>query len=458
MPFTQQNPFSFNHVDQIDTPLDDATTVKEFWDSRGNEVRTALNGLISALNATAASASVGFSPNANVDAEANTVQEAFDALVTLLHGTGGATWLKAVGVEGLTGDNVQALLESLKSYVDTNYASKNEITNNRKLSPTGDFSGTWNGVPMTSAEPGLSSAFNAHLVDNTYRLNVASMIADNDLAAGTKVITHGYSVIGDGGEGKYQVVGSLSHTPSDVDNGSIIALNNGLYAELFVDSCITPEQFGVYGVDTTDPIIISNNTLQLQKAINFCQNKGCTLTSSEGKVYTINAPLNFTNALNINFNKGTIKQTTANTAVNVSQPGTHNYMGNIRGIRIDCNSIATLGIFVTSAQKTMFSDIEIDNITGTGLEVDSGYELFFNNMHFKGNGINAIGITMKTSDCHFTDIIGIDLRRMIYLPVSTSNVWTRIHAWISTPDYLLNSTFMIIHGGVQFLESCFSDT
>jgi hypothetical protein len=229
MPFTQQNPFSFNHIDQIDTPLDDATTLKQLWDSRGNELRTAFNGLIAALNATAASASVGFSPNANVDTEANTVQEAFDALVNLLHGTGGAAWLKSVGVSGITGDNVQALLESLKSYIDTHkdssdhderyyteseidtkistlnnadsdnatnltdhktsgdhdsryytetesdakFETKDDITNNRKLSADGNFTGKLNGYPIVQADPGYSSmvagmndTLNAHLADN----------------------------------------------------------------------------------------------------------------------------------------------------------------------------------------------------------------------------------------------------------------------------------------------------
>ena len=49
------------------------------------------------------------------------------------------------------------------------------ITTNRKLSPTGDFSGTWNGATMTAVEPGLSSIVNtlvstsAKLVNKTNR-------------------------------------------------------------------------------------------------------------------------------------------------------------------------------------------------------------------------------------------------------------------------------------------------
>jgi hypothetical protein len=41
-----------------------------------------------------------------------------------------------------------------------------DVTTNRKLSATGDFTGTINGGDVTLTEPGLSGAFNAHLADN----------------------------------------------------------------------------------------------------------------------------------------------------------------------------------------------------------------------------------------------------------------------------------------------------
>jgi hypothetical protein len=40
-----------------------------------------------------------------------------------------------------------------------------DVTTNRKLSPTGDFTGTINGGDVTLTEPGLSGAFNAHLAE-----------------------------------------------------------------------------------------------------------------------------------------------------------------------------------------------------------------------------------------------------------------------------------------------------
>jgi hypothetical protein len=43
-----------------------------------------------------------------------------------------------------------------------------DVTTNRKLSPTGDFTGTINGGDVTLTEPGLSGAFNAHLAEYVY--------------------------------------------------------------------------------------------------------------------------------------------------------------------------------------------------------------------------------------------------------------------------------------------------
>jgi hypothetical protein len=46
-----------------------------------------------------------------------------------------------------------------------------DVTTNRKLSPTGDFRGTINGGDVTLTEPGLSGAFNAHLAENANQFN-----------------------------------------------------------------------------------------------------------------------------------------------------------------------------------------------------------------------------------------------------------------------------------------------
>jgi hypothetical protein len=49
--------------------------------------------------------------------------------------------------------------------LDSKKENSTDITNNRKLSPTGNFTGTWHGLMPTQAEPGLTATVNAHLAD-----------------------------------------------------------------------------------------------------------------------------------------------------------------------------------------------------------------------------------------------------------------------------------------------------
>jgi hypothetical protein len=61
--------------------------------------------------------------------------------------------------------------EAIRTQVDDSIQEAHDlaledVTINRKLSATGDFTGTINGGDVTLTEPGLSGAFNAHLADN----------------------------------------------------------------------------------------------------------------------------------------------------------------------------------------------------------------------------------------------------------------------------------------------------
>jgi hypothetical protein len=79
---------------------------------------------------------------------------------------------------------VDGSIQEILDAVEANYASVAES----KLSKTGNFTGTWNGVTMTSAEPGLSSAFNAHLAEiATVYINLAHYAPFNTLADGADI-------------------------------------------------------------------------------------------------------------------------------------------------------------------------------------------------------------------------------------------------------------------------------
>jgi hypothetical protein len=64
---------------------------------------------------------------------------------------------------------IAASEEAIRTQIDDSIQEVLDLaladTTNRKLSPTGDFTGTINGGDVTLTEPGLSGAFNAHLAD-----------------------------------------------------------------------------------------------------------------------------------------------------------------------------------------------------------------------------------------------------------------------------------------------------
>jgi hypothetical protein len=100
---------------------------------------------------------------------ASTIQGIIEALITRLksttEGTSGADLIGATAISGVVGTTAQAILEGLKSYIDTYFTTKTDMATNRKLSASGDFTGTLNGMQVVAAEPGLSSIVSAHLAD-----------------------------------------------------------------------------------------------------------------------------------------------------------------------------------------------------------------------------------------------------------------------------------------------------
>ena len=84
MAFQKMGNFTFKHIDQTDELGLTADEAKEKFDSRGEELKTALNNAVDALNATA-------------------------------DGNSGADNVGATAVEGWPGSSVQAILESAKS-------------------------------------------------------------------------------------------------------------------------------------------------------------------------------------------------------------------------------------------------------------------------------------------------------------------------------------------------------
>lgn len=214
-----------------------------------------------------------------------------------------------------------------------------------------------------------------------------------------------------------------------------------------------------------------DDTNSLQKAIDYCLLNGTTLKADKD-IYLISNTLRIQELISIEFDNATIKATTNIDSiftinVTIRPDGTHvlgTAQGLISNIRLDCNNLVNKAIYIADGRKYIFEKIKIYNLSGTGVKVSAGYEMFFKNFDIVGTDINAVGIDITTSDCHFEDIILTDVKRGIIN--SGTNFYTRVHGWMFTPNFLASSSipsdnsifFTLVGGGTPQLNQCYSDT
>jgi parallel beta-helix repeat protein len=94
-----------------------------------------------------------------------------------------------------------------------------DVTTNRKLSATGDFTGTINGGDVTLTEPGLSGAFNAHLAD-------MAKVFINVMAPPLVPMA---AAVGDGTDDIGAINGCISYAHTQYDGGVVIMPIPSLY-------------------------------------------------------------------------------------------------------------------------------------------------------------------------------------------------------------------------------------
>jgi hypothetical protein len=142
--------------------------------------------------------------------------------------------------------NFDKLASDTKTYttnlcdeIEAQFTSKSEITNNRKLSSTGDFTGTWNGLAPTASDPGLAATVNAHLASKSHFISIKNPPLAPMVAA------------------KGDWVGDASTATDDT-----VAINAILdYAETVGGVVVAPTSSGDYKI--TDTVFVGSNTTLL---------------------------------------------------------------------------------------------------------------------------------------------------------------------------------------------------
>lgn len=174
-------------------------------------------------------------------------------------------------------------------------------------------------------------------------------LEENDI-----VQTLGYYNVNDGGGATYKIVRETEQ------NKHYENLENGLYAELIVESKMKPEQFGAYGDNEHD------DTYAIQKAVNI----GVNLYFS--KTYIVNGEIQINKAITINgINGSTIKGNISN-----KQSVFHVLNDNVRfnDLNIDVtytnpNANAQYGGAITIGSYYMENGMNLKNIKLNGLKI-----------------------------------------------------------------------------------------
>ena len=256
---------------------------------------------------------------------------------------------------------------------------------------------------------------------------VTEMKQATNLVNGSKCCTLGYHEVNDSGKGIYKI---RTITNVDViDEGSIISLNdNTLIAELIVFE-INPVMFGCYGDN------IQDDTINLQKAINYAITNKIPIYSIKNKTYKITdtiiidgiIELDFKNSeINGNFNDDMIKITVTDTQ-GYDEDKTKYYVfgGYIKNLILNGNNECTKGLYVELNKKMEFNNIEIVNCL-TGLYVASATESVFNIIRIQGC---ETGLYNNAADVLFENIFGrfcnIGMILNTYSQIINSHFWLR---------------------------------
>lgn len=214
----------------------------------------------------------------------------------------------------------------------------------------------------------------------------------------------------------------------------------------------TPEEFGAVGDG------IADDTEAVQNAIDHCISTGAVLSSNGGK-YLVSGVV-ISDVCNIEFNNGTLIGSSIDPVLTYSAYQKDRMYA--RDLVIDCNRISACGMKCDYITSSAFYNITVKNIIGYGIwavAADANvhtYELMFDTVSLFGdeNTDNTIGI-WASSDSHFNNIVGLNLKTMIYN--YGTNFFDKIHGWLGNYAFMDGSIMINNYGGGHY-QNIYVDT
>lgn len=216
---------------------------------------------------------------------------------------------------------------------------------------------------------------------------------------------------------------------------------------------VTPEQFGAIGNGQFD------DTVALQDAIDYCIANGKQLKCQNGKTYCISDSLNLSNTSTclIDFNWATLKAIKTMDYM-ITFDGSTNTKNDVKtllkNIVIDCNNKAG-GLNLIYSFKFTFENFMIKNCQTIAIQIQKGGAFVCQNGTIIGDCTpDSRGIYNQTSDCHFNEIVIVDMKKCIYN--GGTNFYNKVHGWLT--GKVANSIFFEHFASFGSLTQCQCDT
>lgn len=238
-----------------------------------------------------------------------------------------------------------------------------------------------------------------------------------------------------------------------VQNGAITEEKiNAEFLPYITNSYITPQMFGAKGDG------VSDDTDSIKATITYARDKKSVIVFPAGS-YGISEPLSVNFDIKIIGENAFIiplKDMTHFIGINTSEKTNSGCIFGLGFSAGDTYSVTT-GIKISYVANFRLHGLKIFNTT-VGIDYIKGYELLVDSCLIRTSIPReaSIGMDIKTSDSHFSNIIIINYRIGIY-DRNGGNFYNKIHAWIANTEIVKGSIYFRANGSA-YISQCFNDT